>query len=85
MNPLRESPKLVSRKELAAALGRSVAYVSAMKCLGFSAIVPGKYVFDDAIAWLQSHESFRMEDCYRHKQNAKRKRLQTKANTCKRK
>jgi phage terminase Nu1 subunit (DNA packaging protein) len=50
--------KLLSRKELAAALSRSVRYVDAMKRAGFP-MIAGRATPDEARQWLRANPGFR--------------------------
>lgn len=51
-----EKTKILSRKEIAHAIGRNVSYVSAMRKAGFPHIVNTPR---EAIAWLKAHPDFR--------------------------
>lgn len=51
--------KLLTRQELADALGRHVNYVSAMKRAGFSENFGNRYFLSAALAWLSENKNFR--------------------------
>lgn len=53
------SDRLLSRKELAAALGRSRHYVHRMQQAGFAPAFAGRFTLADARAWLTAHPDFR--------------------------
>lgn len=57
---------ILSRKELAAKIGRSPGFVSAMRKAGFPRIVTTP---EEALKWLKEHENFR--------KNRRRERLGT--------
>lgn len=50
---------LLSRKQLAAQLGRSPAYVTAMQLAGYKLPYAGRTTRKHALAWLAAHADFR--------------------------
>ena len=59
-------------QQLAGALGRNPAYVSAMKKAGFKPTLPPNFFrLADAIAWLKSHPDFRTTTAYPSKARRK--------------
>ncbi|EIP96855.1 hypothetical protein OpiT1DRAFT_01280 [Opitutaceae bacterium TAV1] len=71
------SDRLLSRKELAAALGRSRAYLLRMQIAGF--VMPGgRATITEARAWLAAHSDFRATG----KKHGRRKKQQEDAGRC---
>lgn len=57
--------RLLSVKELAAALGRHRSYVSAMRRAGYRPeLPPNWHSLAKAFAWLQAHPGFRLRSAY---------------------
>lgn len=72
-------------KELAAALGKSVSYVFAMKKAGFTEEFPRHYSYEKAVQWLKDNPNFRTHRAYPSKarrRDSGKKPLQHIATNC---
>lgn len=64
---------LITRRDLARALGVSMGYVRAMKRAGYQPPEPTWYTIDTAEKWLSEHPGFRVHRVYTSKDRKTRK------------